>query len=157
MPVAFISSIWTTGDLDNLASIYLLCSSKSVFIVMGSLKYPLFSRCRKQKIISGYWTAIDYRKLGFSIQTLIEINIQPTKFDTVLQKVLQTKPQFTYELTGEPSILIDHWLENIEDLRLLLRENLGKIDGIQQIITHLVLKNYRKRTALVSPSYEKIK
>ncbi|HJX24377.1 MAG TPA: Lrp/AsnC family transcriptional regulator [Candidatus Bathyarchaeia archaeon] len=104
------------------------------------------ARLTKKGIISGYYVVADYSLLGFSTQALIRLGIDPPKFESVLDKVLQLKPQWADELIGAYDLLLYVNMKDHEELRKLIRDQLSHIDGVQKIDSYFITRFYQKKS-----------
>lgn len=99
-------------------------------------------------IIKGYIALYDYKKLGKMIQAFVQINVSYThpnggKFSQEdLAKHIATLPSVEecFIMTGTSDILIRVSTKDVEELNDLVINRLRNMDGIQNTVTAIVLK-----------------
>jgi len=102
--------------------------------------YNRVARLRRMGVIKKLKAEIDYSKLGYSIRALVGISVSPKAQHTALQEFRKlTQVHLIYQVTGRYDYLLEVLVKHTDDLRKLLTEEMGKIDGVQRTETMIVV------------------
>jgi len=104
---------------------------------------------KKEGIIKRFTIDIDYKKLGYNVEVLIEIKAKRSLSQKIAKKI-STLPNVTHvwDVTGETDIIIRGFFRNTEELSSFLYNTLQKFPEIERMTTHVVLESYENPSPL---------
>ncbi len=102
------------------------------------------NKLKKAHIIGRYHARINYGFLGLPFLVSLDLQINPSKFEYALSKIIELKPLFIDEITGDHDLRLQIAVKNTSHLREFIRDELGKIEGIQKIESYFVIHQYLK-------------
>lgn len=105
---------------------------------------------KKEGIIKKFTIDINYKKLGYEIEALIEIKAKRSLSQKIAKKI-STLPnvEHVWDITGETDIIVRAFFRNTEELSSFLY-NLGiKFPEIEKMTTHVVLESYQNPNPLL--------
>ena len=138
-------------DIDRKIISYLKVNSKTKLTTLSKkLNIPVstihtrIKKLEKEGIIKKYTIEIDYKKIGYEIQTFILIKYDANSIKTQrdLLKELLRLPNVDkgYIITGEWDILLMCRFQTIDDLSRFILDRLRNIGGVKETYTLVVLQ-----------------
>ena len=105
---------------------------------------------KREGIIRRFTIDIDYKKLGYSVEALIEIKANRSLSQKIAKKI-STLPNVTHvwDITGETDIIVRAFFKNTEELSSFLYNTLQKFPEIERMTTHIVLESYENPNPLL--------
>jgi DNA-binding Lrp family transcriptional regulator len=106
----------------------------SVVTVLNRMK-----RLEKNGVINSYTTSIDYEKIGYDVQAIIELRISKGKLFEMEEKIATHKNVFAiYDVTGDVDAIVIAKFKNRISLDRFLKK-IQKYDFIERTTTKLIL------------------
>lgn len=95
-------------------------------------------------VITKYSAVIDRTALGLELAVFLEIEVLPSKIDTVATELSKMKEVYVvYQMTG-PTILHVHlFIENNDKLSKFLNDKVYPLEGITRTSVYMLLKDYK--------------
>ena len=116
----------------------------SVATIMHHVK-----RLEKERIIKKYTTKIDYEKLGYDIEVLIDIKISKGKLFLVEKKIASNPNVFAvYDTTGEYDATIFTRFKNRRKMDNFLKK-IQTYDFVERTHTKLILNTIKEEQMLI--------
>jgi len=116
----------------------------SVATIMHHVK-----RLEKERIIKKYTTKIDYEKLGYDIEVLIDIKISKGKLFLVEKKIASNPNVFAvYDTTGEYDATIFARFKNRRKMDNFLKK-IQTYDFVERTHTKLILNTIKEEQMLI--------
>lgn len=117
--------------------------AKEIGVTEGTIRRK-FSRLVEEDII--HIAAIaDPFKVGFETPAFIGINVETARIEDVVQKISQLpRVRYVAAATGEYDIIVEGYFASNQELSQFIIEDLGKIEGIKDSTTSLLLKIYKQ-------------
>ncbi len=106
-------------------------------------------RLEKEGIIKGYSAELDYEKLGYEFDAIVEVRVSHGKLYEVEEKISQN-PNVTaiYDATGEFDITLICKFKNRRQLNNFVK-SLQTIKYVERTLTKLVLKTIKEKAIKV--------
>ncbi|MDT7860621.1 MAG: Lrp/AsnC family transcriptional regulator [Saccharolobus sp.] len=102
--------------------------------------YVRIKRLKENGVIKGFYTDIDFDKIGLSVVAFILIKADPKKYDSILKQLVEMKEVYEiYDVTGEYYAMVKVRVPTREDLAKVL-DKIGNMDGVTSTYTMLVLR-----------------
>jgi len=99
------------------------------------------SKLEKANVITGYYTGINPKKLGYNMIAIVGIRVEPEKREKIIQSLIRYEGIIElYEVTGSYDLIAKIVARDIEHLRDLLA-----VPGIQGILgteSMIILSSY---------------
>ena len=98
-----------------------------------------------KKVIQGYHVSLDYTKMDYNIEVVIEIIVKKGREETVMESVSKnTNVSCIFDISGAFDILILARFHNREELNEFLKD-LRKSEFVERTHTRLILDVFKKR------------
>ncbi len=115
---------------------------------LGVSDVTVHSRVRKMVedgTITGFTTAIDYGKLGYTITAFLEINVKPGTADEVIDRLTKIEGVVeAHEIHGHCDILLKVKVRSLEELRDKIVNEIRKTKDLVRSEAYTVLKVVRE-------------
>ncbi len=100
-------------------------------------------------VITKYSAVIDRNALGLKLAVFLEIEVLPSRIETVASEISKMKEvTIVYQMTG-PTILHVHiFIENSDKLSKFLNEKIYPIEGITRTSVYMLLKDYKTNLSI---------
>jgi Lrp/AsnC family transcriptional regulator, leucine-responsive regulatory protein len=126
---------------------------------VGLAPSAVLERLRKLEargVISGYEARIDPRALGQRLLAFIAVRTTNRPGETRAAAELAAVPEVleVHHVAGEDCLLLKVRVRDPEHLSQILRERLGRIDGVQSTRTTIVLESVKESARLPLPESE---
>ncbi len=94
-------------------------------------------------VILGFYSDIDFSKLGYSIRAFTGIKAEPRCRRDVI-KYLLTNPRVlrVHEVTGDFDLLVEFIAKDLNDLREFLTTDMVQMPGVIKTNTMIILRSY---------------
>ena len=104
--------------------------------------YNRVKNLEKNNIIEKKVAKINYKKLGFALEALVGISVNP-KYSAIIVAELKKidSVQAIFDITGRYDYFIQIRVRNTEELQSLLSEKMGEINGVQTTETFIIVKS----------------
>ncbi len=100
-------------------------------------------RMEKEGVITRYTAVFDFRKLGYAITAIIQIDIEG-KTDVAMRKVAKMPyVHHAYRTTGEYDGIAIVTCKDIDTLGRLVND-INSVEGVQRVNTKIVLGNFKE-------------
>ena len=105
-------------------------------------------RCKKEGIIKGYRTLIDWDKAGVeSVTALIEVRVTPQRnqgFDRIAERIYNY-PEVTsvYLISGGYDLLVTLEGKTLKEVSQFVSDKLSPVEAVISTSTHFILKKYK--------------
>ncbi|AAK42498.1 Lrp/AsnC family transcriptional regulator [Saccharolobus solfataricus] len=110
--------------------------------------YVRIKRLKENGVIKGFYTEIDFDKIGLSVVAFILIKADPKKYDNILKQLVEMKEIYEiYDVTGEYYAVLKVRVPTREDLAKVL-DKIGNMDGVTSTYTMLVLRSIKDKKEL---------
>ncbi|ACP34330.1 transcriptional regulator, AsnC family [Sulfolobus islandicus Y.G.57.14] len=110
--------------------------------------YVRIKRLKENGVIRGFYTEIDFDKIGLSVVAFILIKADPKKYDNILKQLVEMKEIYEiYDVTGEYYAVLKVRVPTREDLAKVL-DKIGNMDGVTSTYTMLVLRSIKDKKEL---------
>ncbi|NLD17030.1 MAG: Lrp/AsnC family transcriptional regulator [Tissierellia bacterium] len=95
-------------------------------------------------VIKGYKADVDFRKLGFNIETFVIVNIHTLDYNETISSILDLSEEGVYvekvfRITGENCIMVKLLVASTEHLRKF-HDKILKIEGLVETNTMMVMQ-----------------
>lgn len=95
-------------------------------------------------VIRGYKAEVDFRKLGFNIETFVIVNIHTLDYNETISSILDLSEEGVYvekvfRITGENCIMVKLLVASTEHLRKF-HDKILKIEGLVETNTMMVMQ-----------------
>ena len=95
-------------------------------------------------VIRGYKAEVDFRKLGFNIETFVIVNIHTLDYNETISSILNLSEEGVYvekvfRITGENCIMVKLLVASTEHLRKF-HDKILKIEGLVETNTMMVMQ-----------------
>lgn len=95
-------------------------------------------------VIKGYRADVDFRKLGFNIETFVIVNIHTLDYNETISSILDLSEEGVYvekvfRITGENCIMVKLLVASTEHLRKF-HDKILKIEGLVETNTMMVMQ-----------------
>lgn len=97
-----------------------------------------------QDIIRGFTIDVDSKKLGYTIEVLLELKVKrglPRPVALKLYKLPHVED--VWEITGDTDLIVRAYFKNVDELNDFLHMLGNKYPEIENVITHVVLGSYK--------------
>ncbi|MEM0200297.1 MAG: Lrp/AsnC family transcriptional regulator [Saccharolobus sp.] len=102
--------------------------------------YVRIKRLKENGVIRGFYTDIDYDRIGLNVVAFILIKADPKKYDKILKQLIEMKEIYEiYDVTGEYYAVLKVRVPTREDLAKVL-DIIGNLEGVTSTYTMLVLR-----------------
>ena len=116
--------------------------------INASVLYSRIKRLQRKKLIKKFTVEIDDSLLGIGVKATVGINRDPKLKDSIHEKFMEIPEIVSIsEITGRFDMLIKIYAKSLESLHTVVIEKIGKIDGIQNTETFVVLQRTDKDPA----------
>ena len=96
-------------------------------------------------VISRYTMILDWQKVGLEITSIIIIQTQSEKHESVKEELSRLKKvSEVYSVSGEYDILIKVWVKSIEELNQLINSKIRSIDGVEDLTEMIVMERVKE-------------
>ncbi len=113
--------------------------------INASVLYSRIKRLQRKKLIKKFTVEIDDSLLGIGVKATVGINRDPKLKDSIHEKFMEIPEIVSIsEITGRFDMLIKIYAKSLESLHTVVIEKIGKIDGIQNTETFVVLQRTDK-------------
>ena len=86
----------------------------------------------KNKVIRGFSCILDYEKLGYTIRSIVEVEVPHNKTATVMEKLISSKEMmFVSQIIGYGKIQFDAYFHNQHEFQEFLQEKFHDIPNIK--------------------------
>ncbi|QGA53495.1 AsnC family transcriptional regulator [Sulfolobus sp. E5-1-F] len=110
--------------------------------------YVRIKRLKENGVIKGFYTEIDFDKIGLSVVAFVLIKADPKKYDNILKQLVEMKEIYEiYDVTGEYYAVLKVRVPTREDLAKVL-DKIGNMDGVTSTYTMLVLRSIKDKKDL---------
>ncbi len=118
------------SELSNDASVSIPKISKKIH-VNSSVVYSRIKSLTRKKIIKKFTVAIDDRKLGYDVKSLIGVNMNSKMHENVIASLLQIDGvRKISEVTGRFDVLITAYAKTLAEMHDVISEKIGKVEGV---------------------------
>ena len=105
-------------------------------------------RCKKDGIIKGYRTLIDWDKVNTNhVKALIELRVSPKKgrgFEEIAQTVASMdEVEAVTLISGGYDLLVEIKAKSFQEIAMLVAKRLSPLDDVNGTKTHFVLRPYK--------------
>jgi len=108
---------------------------------------PTLERTKKLErngVITGYYAKMDAKKIGYGIQTFVEVVLSRHKKDNIIEfmEAVKAVPEIIgcYHITGKSDFLLKVYVENIQAYEDFLLHTLSTLPGLQHVETFIVMR-----------------
>lgn len=127
-------------------------SNREIARKTGLSTATVISRIKKlerEKIIKKYSVSLDYEKIGYGIEALIEILVLKGKSPLIKKKILSSQNVYAvFEITGEYDIAVLARFKDKTELNDFL-DNLQSHEFIQRTNTKVILKSEESGAGII--------
>lgn len=96
-------------------------------------------------VIKRYTMIPDWQKVGLEITSIIIIQTESEKHESVKEKLSMLKEvSEVYSVSGEYDILIKVWVQSIEELNQLINSKIRSIDGVEDLTEMIVMERVKE-------------
>ncbi len=107
--------------------------------------YMRIKRLKENGVIRGFYTDIDFDKIGLSVVAFVMIKAEPKQYEKVIEELVKQKEIFEiYDVTGEYYALLKVRVETREELAKVL-DKLGNLEGVTSTYTMIVLRVLKEK------------
>ncbi|PLR99230.1 Lrp/AsnC family transcriptional regulator [Bacillus sp. T33-2] len=93
-------------------------------------------RMESEGIIKGYTIDIDYKKLGYGVDCIIEVTLRSGDYEKFRKKISEyPKAEFCYRIAGQACYLVKLRLKSLDEIE----EFINEITAYAGTVTHIVL------------------
>lgn len=101
-------------------------------------------KLKESGVIMNYTIFVDSSKIGLDTSVFFDIKTETSKIAQVAVELAKFKEiTVVYQTTGNTSLHVHAQLKSIESLGEFMHKKLYNIDGITNIISHVLLKRYK--------------
>lgn len=116
------------------------------------------SRLENLGLIKAYTTLLDHMALGYELTCIIMVTMQVHSYEIFeeFQKHIITLPEVLecYHLTGQYDYMMKVIVRDRLQLENLVLRDFSKIQGIQHIQTHIVMRHIKESSPITVPEIE---
>ncbi|AOL17062.1 AsnC family transcriptional regulator [Sulfolobus sp. A20] len=110
--------------------------------------YVRIKRLKESGVIKGFYTEIDYDKIGLSVVAFVLIKADPKRYENILKQLTEIKEIYEiYDVTGEYYAMVKVRVPTREDLAKVL-DKIGGMEGVTSTYTMLVLRVIKDKKEL---------
>ena len=103
-------------------------------------------------VIKSYTVILDWEKIGLDITTIIIIQTESEKHESVKEELSKLKEvSEVYSVSGEYDILIKVWVRDIEELNQLMNTKIRSIDGVEDLTEMIVMERVKEEMVPLIP------
>jgi len=103
-------------------------------------------------VIKRYTVILDWEKIGLDITTIIIIQTESEKHESVKEELSKLKEvSEVYSVSGEYDILIKVWVQNIEELNKLMNTKIRSVDGVEDLTEMIVMERVKEEMVPLIP------
>ncbi len=149
------------ADLDNIDKELLRILQENADITYAELSkllnispstvYVRVKRLKEKGIIKRVVAEVDPEHLGYRLKAIVFLSIDIKKYNKVVSELLKIpQVKVVYDITGEWTFSLEVLVKDHKELSELL-DRLGRIDGIQQTSTAVVLRVLKEDRKVLPP------
>lgn len=102
------------------------------------------TKLKENGIITNFTIFVDSSKIGLTTSVFFDIKAETAKIHSVAQKLAEFEEiTIVYQTTGNTSLHVHAMIEDFEGIGKFMHEKLYTIDGITNVISHVLLKKYK--------------
>lgn len=120
---------------------------------VGLSKTPSWARVReleRQKVITGYRAEIDPARVGLELHAFVQVTITATRHADFESAVLRHKSVLEcYTTAGQADYMLHVLVSGITALDELLRKDISRLPGVQQLVTTVGMKTIKHRGSIM--------
>ncbi len=120
---------------------------------VGLSKTPSWARVReleRQKVITGYRAEIDPVRVGLELHAFVQVTITATRHADFESAVLRHKSVLEcYTTAGQADYMLHVLVSGITALDELLRKDISRLPGVQQLVTTVGMKTIKHRGSIM--------
>ncbi len=106
----------------------------------------------ENEVIKRYTVILDWQKIGLSITTIIIIQTESEKHESVKEELSKLdEVSEVYSVSGEYDILIKVWVRDIGDLNKLMNTKIRSIDGVEDLTEMIVMERVKEEMVPLIP------
>lgn len=106
----------------------------------------------EKDVIKRYTVILDWDKIGLDITTIIIIQTESEKHESVKEELSKLKEvSEVYSVSGEYDILIKVWVRDIEELNQLMNTKIRSVDGIEDLTEMIVMERVKEEMVPLIP------
>jgi len=110
--------------------------------------YVRIKRLKESGVIKGFYTEIDYDKIGLNVVAFVLIKADPKRYENILKQLTEIKEIYEiYDVTGEYYAMAKVRVPTREDLAKVL-DKIGGMEGVISTYTMLVLRVIKDKKEL---------
>lgn len=95
-------------------------------------------------IILGFTVKVSSKAIGKPVAIFFDIEVVPRLLKNVAQKLAELDDiTIVSQHTGMTGIHVHAFIENIEDISQFIDENILEIEGVKNVHSHILIKNYK--------------
>ena len=103
-------------------------------------------------VIKRYTIILDWEKIGLDITTIIIIQTESEKHESVKEELSKLKEvSEVYSVSGEYDILIKVWVRDIEELNQLMNTKIRSVDGVEDLTEMIVMERVKEEMVPLIP------
>jgi DNA-binding Lrp family transcriptional regulator len=103
-------------------------------------------------VIKRYTVILDWEKIGLDITTIIIIQTESEKHESVKEELSKLKEvSEVYSVSGEYDILIKVWVRDIEELNQLMNTKIRSVDGVEDLTEMIVMERVKEEMVPLIP------
>jgi Lrp/AsnC family transcriptional regulator for asnA, asnC and gidA len=103
-------------------------------------------------VIKRYTVILDWEKIGLDITTIIIIQTESEKHESVKEELSKLKDvSEVYSVSGEYDILIKVWVRDIEELNQLMNTKIRSVDGVEDLTEMIVMERVKEEMVPLIP------
>ena len=103
-------------------------------------------------VIKRYTVILDWEKIGLDITTIIIIQTESEKHESVKEELSKLKEvSEVYSVSGEYDILIKVWVRDIEELNQLMNTKIRSIEGVEDLTEMIVMERVKEEMVPLIP------
>lgn len=93
--------------------------------------------------------------MGYTIHVMVRIQTEPDMADEVVDElVAMDELSYVYNCTGQFNIAVVGYFRSTEELREFTADRLGKLSGVVELRTVVILRVAKRSQELSAPAYE---
>ncbi len=128
---------------------------------IGLSPAPTLERIKKLErngIITGYFTRMNPQKIGFGVETFVEVVLSRHKQSNIVEFMEAVKkiPEITgcFHITGKADFMLKVSVENIAAYENFLLHKLSTIPGLQHVETMIIMRRVKDISSPPLTSHE---
>ncbi|MBP1849596.1 Lrp/AsnC family transcriptional regulator [Rhizobium halophytocola] len=119
---------------------------------VGLSKTPCWNRVKALEaagLIRGYFAAIDPVKLGFGVEALVQVTIDPERFEA-FERGVRAHPlvRRAHATTGEADYLLHIMAADMGALDTLLRLEISQLAGVRRTVTAMITREIKAENSM---------